>query len=58
MKDIEEMEKCVVCGKITNIPKNMPIDERKTYVETSGQLCKECCMEIYGTDDLRTISSE
>lgn len=48
------MERCVLCGRILNVSVDLPISERKTYVETSGQLCEECCWEVYGTNWLQT----
>ena len=50
-----DFERCVVCGKMTDIPKDLPVSERKTYMEGAGQLCRECCIELYHTDDLRDI---
>ena len=48
-------EKCVVCRATTDVPTDMPVSERKWYVPGAGQLCKKCCMELYGTDDLRSF---
>ena len=48
-----EFERCVVCGKLTDVPKTLPVGRRKTYVSGGGQLCKDCCWRIYGTTDLR-----
>ena len=42
-----ETDKCVVCGKDTKVPKDLPIDYRQYYVEGAGQLCKECYERIY-----------
>ncbi len=41
-------DRCVLCGKFTGIKKNVPIKERKYYVETAGQLCEECYIAVYG----------
>ena len=41
-----EMEKCILCGKKTNVPKNLHIDFRDFYVEGAGQLCYECGKKI------------
>lgn len=49
-------EKCVVCGKTTDILINLPVSVRKGYMPGVGQLCWECCVAIYGTDDLRWLS--
>ena len=50
-------EKCVACGATTNVPVDTPISERKCYVPGAGQLCRKCCIELYGTDDLRSLQS-
>jgi hypothetical protein len=42
---IDEHEKCVMCGALTDVPKNMHIDLRKHYVEGAGQLCNNCGKE-------------
>ena len=47
MKEKVEMEKCSLCDKETDVPKNMPIDLRKNYVEGAGQLCDGCYNKIY-----------
>jgi len=44
-----EMEICIRCGKATNIPKDLNIDFRKTYVEGAGQLCGICYNLVYNT---------
>ena len=51
----EPLEYCTVCHCMTDVPVNMPIAERKTYLPTGGQLCPECCWELYHTQDLRTV---
>ena len=35
-------EKCVLCGKKTDVKVSKKIDRRKYYVTGVGQLCKEC----------------
>lgn len=47
MKDKEEFEKCVICGKKLNIKKIVPIQKRKYYIEGAGQLCEKCYFKIY-----------
>ena len=49
MKENVEMEKCVLCGKETDVPMNMSIDLRKNYVEGAGQLCDGCYLKLYDT---------
>ena len=51
-KYAEKMDKCVLCGALTDIPMMQPVGERRYYIAGAGQLCRECCMELYGTDDL------
>ena len=46
-------ENCVMCDKLTNIPKNLHIDYRANYIEGAGQLCFECY-----TGKLEYIKSE
>lgn len=43
-----DYERCCVCHKIVNIPKQTPVWERTAYVEGAGQLCKDCFRELYG----------
>lgn len=44
---MSEKENCVSCGKETNEDKDKNIYYRDYYVEGSGQLCRECWVEIY-----------
>jgi uncharacterized protein (DUF488 family) len=37
-----EYEKCVLCGKKTDIKASENIDHREHYVTGVGQLCEEC----------------
>lgn len=41
-----EYESCVLCGKKTDIPIFVPIDNRKNYIAGVGQLCDKCGKEI------------
>ena len=43
----KEFEKCDLCGELTDIPVDMPIQERKGYIEGAGQLCPKCYFELY-----------
>jgi len=38
----EEYEKCVLCGKKTNVKVSENIDHREHYVTGVGQLCEDC----------------
>lgn len=40
-------EKCVLCGKSTEVETLTAIKQRKYYVSGSGQLCKECYDKIF-----------
>lgn len=42
----EEMERCVLCLQLTNVPQNTPISLRKYYVQGQGQLCAKCYYEL------------
>ena len=39
---VSEMEECIVCGVVTNEPKDKHIDYRYNYIEGAGQLCSKC----------------
>lgn len=47
-----DYEKCVCCGRCTNIPKYMHVSKRSYYVEGIGQLCNECFKKIYHDSDI------
>lgn len=42
----QRFENCVLCGKQTYIPVNVPITARQGYIEGVGQLCVECNHKI------------
>lgn len=46
-KSGEEYERCVFCGKQTEVLKSEPVDGRRFYIEGAGQLCGDCFYEIY-----------
>lgn len=50
------LERCVLCGELTDEYVSTDISLRKCYVEGAGQLCRKCCWETYGTTDLRGIT--
>lgn len=39
---IDTYERCVLCWKVTDVPKRLPIELRENYIEGQGQLCREC----------------
>lgn len=43
----KEMDRCVICWHLSNVPKNTPIFERKHYIQGQGQLCAGCYFELY-----------
>lgn len=47
-KDSAVYEKCVLCGKQTDIKSDTHIDMRDFYVEGAGQLCRDCWLSVYG----------
>ena len=53
-----ETDKCACCGCDTGIPKDMPISNRKYYIQGSGQLGNKCYTELYvhKTEDETTVS--
>lgn len=42
INNCEEFERCVICGKLTNILISTPIDRRANYEIRIGQICSEC----------------
>jgi len=40
--DLDEYEKCIMCGQTVPYLKSTHIDFRNGYIEGAGQLCKEC----------------
>lgn len=44
--NISEYERCVLCGKLTAVPKNEWILNRSNYIEGCGQLCPECMKRL------------
>lgn len=43
----DDIEHCISCGKVTIYKKSTHVDNRKYYIEGSGQLCQRCYEEIY-----------
>lgn len=44
-------ERCVLCGKGTDVPRERPISLRSCYVEGCGQLCPSCYARVYAAND-------
>jgi hypothetical protein len=40
--EVVPFEKCIVCEKETDVPKNLNVDYRLNYVDGAGQLCNSC----------------
>lgn len=51
-------EKCVLCGKDSGIPEDMPVSERRNYVKGCGQLCGECFCKLYHHPDSENAVSD
>lgn len=47
----ENFERCIMCGKLTNVPVTMPIDWRENYEIGCGQLCVECAKKQQKTGE-------
>ena len=47
MSGVIMYDKCVSCGKETDVPRTANVDTRYHYVEGAGQLCPECYIRIY-----------
>ncbi len=37
-----QLEHCVMCGEVTKVLTDMPIDCRENYIYGCGQLCERC----------------
>jgi len=42
----QKFEYCVLCGSLTDIPKDLHIDFRPEYINGGGQLCSECFISL------------
>jgi len=49
-RDLIQKERCVLCGCMTDIDLDTPIQLRRHYVIAAGQLCEKCFYDIYGTN--------
>ena len=43
-----QFEVCVLCRNATDVPADMPIQNRHGYVEGHGQMCKNCYRAFFG----------
>lgn len=41
-----ETEKCILCGKDTEIPVTTPIEKRRHYIFGCGQICSACSSKM------------
>lgn len=42
-----EKERCVLCGKELDMPKNLHIAFRECYVPGVGQFCRDCFKTVF-----------
>ena len=42
-----EYERCILCGKLTDVRRDEHISLREFYAEGAGQLCTQCWARIY-----------
>jgi len=54
----EEYERCVMCGRLTDVPTSMPIDWRENYEVGIGQFCYECVKKIQEDNQEDSLSYE
>ncbi len=53
------VEKCIICGKDTEITTDLDVQERKHYVYGCGQLCEKCYEELHlGEEMLRSLDKK
>lgn len=55
-QDPEELEICVLCKELTDVPRDTPIGKRVYWVEDSGQLHRQCYLDIYGPEQVKIES--
>lgn len=44
-------ERCIICGELTKMRKDTPIDFRNHYVFGGGQMCHSCYFDAYIKSD-------
>ena len=47
-RSMRPCDRCVLCGRATDVSAALPIDRRDHYVEGCGQLCRSCWKKLYG----------
>lgn len=52
-----EMERCVLCWELTDVPRDEPVSMRNYYIPGQGQLCARCYYALYGEQLRRRQSS-
>ena len=48
---VSDYERCVLCGNLTNVKKNTPLEYRPHYVIGAGEICEECAEQLKENDD-------
>ncbi len=43
----ENLERCVLCHVVVDVPRTLPVTLRQYYVDGAGQLCQECYDKVY-----------
>lgn len=56
--EYSNLERCVLCGTLLNIPKDTHLVNRSNYIEGAGQLCEKCREEVYGKNVKHKHSGE
>ena len=53
-ENVEEIyERCVICGELTEVLRETPINERDFYVVGCGQLCFDCYRKTCEASELQ-----
>ena len=47
-RSMRPCDRCVLCGRATDVSTALPIDRRDHYIEGCGQLCRNCWKKLYG----------
>ena len=56
-KKPEVYERCVICGRLTDVPTSMPIEWRENYEVGIGQICYECAKKVQTEDNQKNSLS-